>query len=80
MTQKVCPMCSIDEFYNWFMDCEWRGIEDECIGMIDEGLSMVLLAIEDGIPSSYLCEKHRKDRAQQMGLFDKEVVQGESAH
>ena len=80
MKQKICPMCLLDEFLNWFLDCDWQGTDDESIGMIEEGYGILKTGVVDGIPSSYLCEKHRKDRAEQMGLFDKEVVQGEGAN
>ena len=37
MKQKTCPMCLLDEFLNWLLDCDWQGTEDESIGMIEEG-------------------------------------------
>ena len=80
MKQKICPMCLLDEFFNWFRNCDRRETEDEYIEMIEEGMATLYTGLEDGMPSSYLCEKHRKDRAEQMGLFDKEVVQGEGAN
>jgi len=73
LKKTFCPWCLLDEFYNWFLDCEWRGTDNEHIGMIEEGLAILLMAIEEGIPSTYLCETHWKYQAEQMEPYGREV-------